>query len=348
MAIKMDGHTITSLQLKASDGSEVTKQLTEEGTIPTPTGSLSITANGTYDVTNYASVIVNVTSAKMLESISAVYTQGATVVYPSTSLDSLKDNLVVTAVYDDESTEEVVDYTLSGTLAEGTSVVTVSYMGKTTAFNVTVSAEHSITYTITNTLTHCVNSNAAISVGEGESYSATISADEGYTLDSVTCTMGGVAQSVVDGVINIASVTGDIVITASAVEQQGLPDYVEFVTVTPPSDAQSLTFNTSQAKVALVDARCDDVTSDASDNVGRVYNYLGSTQPDYSDSVKVSAVSFYKNDGTGEGSSHGWLYTPFTQSGASVTIKSDRGAVFEGGKTYNITIIGDKVEEVSQ
>lgn len=60
MAIKMDGHTITALQLKASDGSEVTKQLTEEGTIPTPTGSLSITANGTYDVTTKASAVVNV------------------------------------------------------------------------------------------------------------------------------------------------------------------------------------------------------------------------------------------------------------------------------------------------
>lgn len=60
MAIKLDGHTITELKLKASDGSEVTKQLTEEGTIPTPTEALSITANGTYDVTTKASAVVNV------------------------------------------------------------------------------------------------------------------------------------------------------------------------------------------------------------------------------------------------------------------------------------------------
>ena len=60
MAIKLDGHTITSLQLKASDGSEVTKQLTEEGTIPTPTEALSIIANGTYDVTDKASAVVAV------------------------------------------------------------------------------------------------------------------------------------------------------------------------------------------------------------------------------------------------------------------------------------------------
>lgn len=60
MAIKMDGHTITALQLKASDGSEVTKQLTEEGTIPTPTETLNINTNGERDVTNYKKVNVQV------------------------------------------------------------------------------------------------------------------------------------------------------------------------------------------------------------------------------------------------------------------------------------------------
>lgn len=38
----------------------------------------------------------------------------------------------------------------------------------------------------------------------------------GHTLNSVTCTMGGVAQTVSNGRINISSVTGDIVITATA------------------------------------------------------------------------------------------------------------------------------------
>lgn len=60
MAIKMDGHTITALKLKASNGNEVTKQLTEEGTIPTPTATKQIRANGTYDVKSFASAEVNV------------------------------------------------------------------------------------------------------------------------------------------------------------------------------------------------------------------------------------------------------------------------------------------------
>ena len=74
-----------------------------------------------------------------LVSISAVYTQSGTV-YDDATLDSLKSDLVVTAHYSDSSTETVpsTDYTLSGTLAEGTSTVTVTYSGKTATFTVVV------------------------------------------------------------------------------------------------------------------------------------------------------------------------------------------------------------------
>lgn len=72
-----------------------------------------------------------------LVSISAVYTQSGTV-YDTDSLDSLKADLVVTATYSDSSTETVTAYTLSGTLTRGTSTITVTYGGKTTTFNVTV------------------------------------------------------------------------------------------------------------------------------------------------------------------------------------------------------------------
>ena len=78
-----------------------------------------------------------------IESISAIYTQGDTIVYPSTSIDSLKNNLVVTATYTDSSTSTITAYSLSGILVEGTSTITVTYSGKTTTFNVTVSEETS-------------------------------------------------------------------------------------------------------------------------------------------------------------------------------------------------------------
>lgn len=72
-----------------------------------------------------------------LVSISAVYTQSGTV-YDTDTLDSLKANLVVTAHMSDQTTRTVTEYTLSGTLTEGTSTITVTYGGKTTTFTVTV------------------------------------------------------------------------------------------------------------------------------------------------------------------------------------------------------------------
>ena len=72
-------------------------------------------------------------------------------------------------------------------------------------------------YSITNTLTNATNSNDASTVMDGEPYIATITANEGYVLQTVTCKMGGVEQSVTNGAINIASVSGDIVITGVAI-----------------------------------------------------------------------------------------------------------------------------------
>ena len=74
------------------------------------------------------------------------------------------------------------------------------------------------TYTVTNTLSHCTNNNAATNVVSGQPYAALISAESGYTLGTVTVTMGGtdISSSVVDGAITIAAVTGNIVIEATA------------------------------------------------------------------------------------------------------------------------------------
>lgn len=71
-------------------------------------------------------------------------------------------------------------------------------------------------YTVTNNLTNCVNSNGDTQVIVGQAYTATITANDGYELSSVVVTMGGSAVSVSGGNINIASVTGNIVITAVA------------------------------------------------------------------------------------------------------------------------------------
>ena len=75
-----------------------------------------------------------------LQSISATYTGGDVAV--GTSLNDLT-GITVTAHYSDGSTANVTGYTLSGTIAEGSNTITVSYGGKTTTFTVTGVAESS-------------------------------------------------------------------------------------------------------------------------------------------------------------------------------------------------------------
>lgn len=108
-------------------GVDITSSVYTSGTITIP----SVTGN----------IVITATAVLAATSISAVYTQGGTV-YDDATLDSLKEDLVVTATYADSSTATIpsADYTLSGTLTEGTSTITVTYAGLTDTFDVTVTA----------------------------------------------------------------------------------------------------------------------------------------------------------------------------------------------------------------
>ena len=127
----------------------VTATYSDSSTQTVPSGSYTLSGTlsqvGANTITvSYESVTTTVSvtcAAAELSYISAVYTQSGTV-YDTDSLDSLKSDLVVTAHYSDNTTSTVAsaDYTLSGTLTVGTSTVTVTYEGKSTTFNVTVTA----------------------------------------------------------------------------------------------------------------------------------------------------------------------------------------------------------------
>lgn len=88
--------------------------------------------------------------------------------------------------------------------------------------NITITASASInTYTITQTLTNVTTDITDTVVDYGTAISGTVTADSGYTINSVTVEMGGVditatAYDSGDDSINIAVVTGNVVITASA------------------------------------------------------------------------------------------------------------------------------------
>lgn len=125
---------LTVFALYDDNTSEVTNNYTLTGTLNSAISTITVSYLG-----KTTTFTVNVT---VLSSISAVFTQGSNAVYDSDRLDSLKRYLAVTATYADGTTETLggEDYTLSGTLAVGTSTITAAYYGKTDTFTVTVSA----------------------------------------------------------------------------------------------------------------------------------------------------------------------------------------------------------------
>lgn len=73
-------------------------------------------------------------------------------------------------------------------------------------------------FSVTNNLSNASTSNGAATVLAGAAYTAILSANENYEITSVTVTMGGTDitdTAYSDGVVSIASVTGDIVITVT-------------------------------------------------------------------------------------------------------------------------------------
>lgn len=136
----------------------------------TVTGAWS---NGTVTIPSVTgNVVITVATTQVtVSSISAVYTQSGTV-YDTDTLDSLKADLVVTATFMDSSTGVISanDYTLSGTLTEGTSTVTVTYGGKTATFSVTVTHWKPITEQITWSGTGTDSTSSIIDATERDVY----------------------------------------------------------------------------------------------------------------------------------------------------------------------------------
>lgn len=76
-------------------------------------------------------------------------------------------------------------------------------------------------FTVTQNLTNVSSSFTGATIGESEAFSATLTADDGYTIGTVTVEEGGtdITTSAYDsstGIVTIASVSGNIEITATA------------------------------------------------------------------------------------------------------------------------------------
>ena len=107
-------------------------------------------------------------------------------------------------------------------------------------------------YSVTYSLSHVTSSTTTASVAQGSSFAATLTAASGYTLSSVTIKMGGAditssAYNTSTRVVSIASVTGNVTITATAVAAT-----VAVSSVTLNKSTLSLTEGSSETLTATV------------------------------------------------------------------------------------------------
>lgn len=144
-------------------------------------------------------------------------------------------------------------------------------------------------YTVTNNLTNCITNNNQSSLVEGSSYSAEITANNGYTLDGATVqiTMGGTditASAYNNGAISVSSVTGNVVITISAAEEQ-----IEIINLANPQSAEwksGYRINSSAQIVAMGNSQVTNLIPVAVGdiirikNAGQVNTYISATFAD--------------------------------------------------------------------
>ena len=178
---------LTVYKIYIDDTESTTTNYTLRGNLLTGTSTITVSCEGFTDTFN---VVVTERPVSTVTNIAAVYTQGNKIIRPSTPLNDLKQDLVVTATYSDSTTANVSDYEITGTLAANTtSTMTVTYEGFTATFNVVVSEDDGY---VTDSL---------------ETYYNFTTYEDGYTGEitdlsgnATECKLNNVPDSYIDGV----------------------------------------------------------------------------------------------------------------------------------------------------
>ena len=112
-------------------------------------------------------------------------------------------------------------------------------------------------YDVTTVLNNTTINNTNTGVEHGKQYNATLTPFDGYELSTVNVTMGGTdvtSTAYSNGIINIASVTGDIIITATATENAIVPTYTNLADPTSSDWLTDQRLNSSGGGTACVGA----------------------------------------------------------------------------------------------
>ena len=190
--------------------------------------------SGSVPETKFGEIVVSSSSLSINEGSSSTFTvkldseptSAQTINLSVNNSNCSIDKSSLTFTSNNYSTPQTVTVTTtqdSSNYDNKTSVITLSgdnVSSKTVTVNI-INIDGRNTYTVTNNLTNVTSNNSSSSVTENSSYTATLTAKDGYKLDTVTVTMGDTditSSAYSNKVINISQVTGNIVITATAIE----------------------------------------------------------------------------------------------------------------------------------
>lgn len=181
--------------------------------------------------------------------------------------------------------------------------------------------------TVSKHLTNCSINNSKKTVVGNEGYVATISPNEGYELSSVQVTMGGVnvtASFYSSGKIAIPQVTGNIVITATAVESaEVITNLVDSIGIAPNVRVSLSTGENAEASGFAAVGATKDVNSLIHFSAGDVIRVRGFQFPQASDGK--SLMAFYDSTATRTGG--GYIYKDHTSYNAITAVWESDGSV---------------------
>lgn len=222
-----------------TNGATCTVNIKAAGSALVTASAQGCTASCTITATEKPVEVVSVTlSAETLD-----LTEEDTARLTATVLPENATDRTVTWTSSNPNTATVADGVVTA-VGEGTARITAQAGNKTASCTVNVAAKK-VYYSIAYRLTHVNTSSTLVVVEKGKSYATALTAESGYKLGSASCTMGGAGIEVNDGVVEIASVTGNIILTASA-------DAIRVTSVSLNRTSLDLTVGDSAALTAAV------------------------------------------------------------------------------------------------
>lgn len=223
----------------STNGTVCTVNIKAAGSAVVTASAQGCTASCTITATEKPVEVVSVT----LSSETLDLTEEDTARLTATVLPENATDRTVTWTSSNPNTATVADGVVTA-VGEGTARITAQAGNKTASCTVNVAAKK-VYYSIAYRLTHVNTSSTLVVVEKGKSYATALTAESGYKLGSASCTMGGAGIEVNDGVVEIASVTGNIILTASA-------DAIRVTSVSLNRTSLDLTVGGSAALTATV------------------------------------------------------------------------------------------------